>query len=60
MKDKEEEMEEEVEEEDKEEDDPVKIAAVVIASLPHSPPKIVTSSRLESASIGLIASTSDL
>ncbi len=60
MKDKEEEMEEEAKEEDKEEDDLVKIAVVVIASLPHSPPKRVTSSRLESASAGLIASTSNL
>ena len=61
MEDKEEEdKEKEAKEEDKEEDDLVKIAAAVIASLPHSPPKTVTSSRLESASAGLITSTSDL
>ncbi len=53
----EEDKEEEAEEEDKE-DDPVKIAAVVITSLPHSLAKPVTSSRLESASAG--SSTPDL
>lgn len=61
MKEKEdEEKEDEVEEEEKDEEDPIKIAVAVIVSLPHSPPTTVTSSRLESASIGLIASTSYL
>ena len=53
--DKEEEMEEEAEE-DKEEEDLVKIVVAVIASLPHSPPKMVTST-MEIASTGEIVST---
>ena len=40
----EEEKEEEAKEEDKDEEDPVIIAAEVIAYVPHSPPKTVTSS----------------
>ena len=58
MKEKEEEEEvEEAVEEDKEEDDPVKIAAAVIASLPHSPPKPITST-METTSTSEIVSTS--
>ena len=36
--------------------DPIKIVVVVIASLPHSPRKIVKTSSLEKASLGLIVS----
>ena len=39
---------------DTEETDPVKIVAVVIASLPHSPSKIMKTSSLEKALVGLI------
>ena len=46
----------EAEEENKEEDDPVKIAAAVIASLPHSPPKMVTSTK-EMASTEIMSTT---
>ena len=56
MEEKEEEYKEEEElEEEKDEDDPVRIAAESIASLPHTPPKTVTS--MESTSTGEIVST---
>ena len=56
MEEKEEEdKEEEVVEEEKDEDDPVRIASEAIASLPHTPPNIVTS--VELASSGEIVST---
>ena len=42
---------------DVEEIDPVKIVAVVIASLPHSPRKILTTSSIETTSTGLIVTT---
>ncbi len=48
--------EEEAEEEDKEEYDPIKIAKAVIASLPHSPQKTVSSTK-EIASTSEIVST---
>jgi hypothetical protein len=57
--DNEEEKEQEATEEetqDIEENDPIKIVAVVVASLPHSPRKVLTTSSMEIASIGLIVS----
>ena len=44
---------------DVEETNPIKIAVVVIASLPHSPRKIVTTSSIEITSTGLIVTTND-
>ena len=55
----EEEWEQEATEEetkDIEENDPINIATVVIASLPHSPRKVLTTSIMEIASPGLIVS----
>lgn len=50
--------EEEVEEEEvEEEDDPVKIAAAVIASLPHSPPKTVESIMVTGSSSKIVSIT---
>ena len=43
---------------DDEEIDLVKIATIVIASLPHSPRKLVTTSSAKATSIGLIVTTS--
>lgn len=58
MKEKEEEeKEEEAKEEDKDEEDPAIIVVEVIASLPHSPPKTVTSA-IETPSASEIVSTS--
>lgn len=58
MKEKEEEeKEEEAEEEDKDEEDLVIITIEIIASLPHSPPKTITSS-METTSASEIVSTS--
>ena len=51
----EEENKEEIVEEEKDEDDLVRIAAEAIASLPHTPPNIVTS--MESTSTSEITST---
>lgn len=62
LKDGEEEKDEGVDEEDKEgdeENDLVRIVAQVIASLPHSPPKIATSSGMETALASVIATTTD-
>ena len=64
MKDGEEEKEDKVEEEDKKEKDdeetnPMRIFVEVIASLPHSPPKFVVSSSMETASTSLIVTTID-
>lgn len=47
------------EEDEKEENDRVRIAAQVIASLPHSPMKVSTSSGIESSSAKVITSTTD-
>ena len=45
--------------EEEAEDDPVTIAAQVMASLPHSPPKMATSSELQSSSVSVIIATND-
>ena len=57
MEKEEEEKEEEAEEEDKEEEDPIRIAAKVIASLPHSPPRTVIST-METTPASMIVSSS--
>ena len=54
--DKEEEATEEAKEDD-EETDPVKIVATVIASLPHSPAKLVATSISKTTSTSLIVAT---
>ena len=62
MKDDEEDKEEEATEEAKEYDeetDPGKIVATIIASLPHSPAKLATSSSLEIDPASLIVTTTD-
>ena len=57
--DEEEHKQEAIEEETQyiEEIDPIKIAIAVIASLPHSPRKILTTSSKKIASVGLIVAT---